>query len=109
MLFLCCTEKKQGTAAVAACLSGALYTYTDRQTLTNRRDEQDEEPNIQDFQLSPLTFREPLRDPCPRIVKVCCGEMHTLMLSDQGVIFTWGMNDRGQCGVGQHLAEPFYR
>jgi alpha-tubulin suppressor-like RCC1 family protein len=29
-----------------------------------------------------------------------CGARHTLALSDKGIIFAWGANDAGQCGVG---------
>jgi alpha-tubulin suppressor-like RCC1 family protein len=90
--------------ALASCVSGQLYAFHSPDHFTD----EDAEPQEEDFNLSPLSFREALRDPMPRITKVCCGERHTLLLSDQGLLFTWGMNNRGQCGVGRHLPEECY-
>ncbi|KMQ89163.1 rcc1 and btb domain-containing protein 1, partial [Lasius niger] len=37
------------------------------------------------------------------IVKVACGFEHTLVLTDEGKIYAWGKNDRGQLGVNNNL------
>jgi regulator of chromosome condensation len=33
-----------------------------------------------------------------RILKVVCGGMHTVALSNLGAVFTWGCNDEGALG-----------
>lgn len=33
------------------------------------------------------------------IIDISCGKKHTLALSDQGVIFSWGSNEFGQLGL----------
>lgn len=35
-----------------------------------------------------------------RVVKVVCGFSHTLCLSNDGVLFSWGANSNGQLGIG---------
>ncbi|KMQ83795.1 rcc1 and btb domain-containing protein 1, partial [Lasius niger] len=37
------------------------------------------------------------------IVKVACGSRHTLALTDEGKIYAWGKNDKGQVGVKNNL------
>ncbi|KMQ89857.1 rcc1 and btb domain-containing protein 1 [Lasius niger] len=37
------------------------------------------------------------------IVKVACGSEHTLALTDEGKVYTWGKNDNGQLGVNDKL------
>ncbi len=32
------------------------------------------------------------------IVKICCGALHTLALSNEGRIYSWGNNDEGALG-----------
>jgi hypothetical protein len=91
--------------AIAACTNGTVYTYTNPETFTQ---EEDAVLTEEDFVLAPLTFRESLKEPAPQIIKVACGDRHALLLSDKGLIFTWGMNNRGQCGVGTHLPERSY-
>ncbi len=34
-----------------------------------------------------------------RIRSVCCGEGHSLEMSDQHVVYGWGRNKHGQCGM----------
>eukprot|EP00927_Polykrikos_kofoidii_P037261 TRINITY_DN31398_c0_g1_i1.p1 TRINITY_DN31398_c0_g1~~TRINITY_DN31398_c0_g1_i1.p1 ORF type:complete len:755 (-),score=95.95 TRINITY_DN31398_c0_g1_i1:27-2222(-) len=38
--------------------------------------------------------------PLPKITRVACGIGHALLLSDQGLLYGWGTNHQGQCGVG---------
>jgi regulator of chromosome condensation len=33
-----------------------------------------------------------------RILKIVCGGMHTVALSNLGAVFTWGCNDEGALG-----------
>lgn len=33
-----------------------------------------------------------------RITRICCGEFHTMALSDEGRLFTWGDNQKFSCG-----------
>ena len=35
-----------------------------------------------------------------KIVQVCCGERHSLVLTEEGVVYGWGDNCYGQTGVG---------
>ena len=37
-----------------------------------------------------------------KIVQVCCGERHSLVLTEEGVVHGWGGNEYGQTGVGLH-------
>ncbi|KMQ84233.1 rcc1 and btb domain-containing protein 1 [Lasius niger] len=37
------------------------------------------------------------------IVKVACGLQHALVLTDEGELYAWGKNDRGQVGVNNNL------
>lgn len=37
-------------------------------------------------------------------VKVSCGFEHTLALTDEGKIYAWGKNDKGQRGVNNNLS-----
>ena len=42
-----------------------------------------------------------------RILKIVCGGMHTVALSNQGKVYTWGCNDEGALGrIGAENA-PF--
>ena len=54
---------------------------------------------------------------CPRlitslsdvnIVQVCCGDRHSIVLTDEGVVYGWGYNLYGQTGVGQEGEEAIY-
>ena len=36
-----------------------------------------------------------------KIVQVCCGERHSLVLTEEGVVYGWGDNKWGQTGGGQ--------
>ena len=36
-----------------------------------------------------------------KIIQVCCGERHSLVLTEEGVVYGWGDNRWGQTGVGQ--------
>ena len=36
----------------------------------------------------------------PQTCQVSCGAHHALLLTDDGLIFAWGKNDCGQCGIG---------
>lgn len=54
----------------------------------------------------PLEIKKPRRVPIfdfgglvgNRILKIACGGMHTVALSNQGKVFTWGCNDEGALG-----------
>ena len=37
---------------------------------------------------------------CLPLFQVVCGCAHTLALSDEGVVYSWGANSYGQLGVG---------
>ena len=39
-----------------------------------------------------------------KITSVQCGASHSLALSDRGVVYSWGKNSQGQCGVGTKYA-----
>jgi len=57
---------------------------------------------IEVYTPEPLRFEGGLR-----VVKVACGGMHTLALTEGGVLFSWGVNDEGGLGRdarGGHLA-----
>ena len=41
-----------------------------------------------------------------KIRDVSCGMAHTLVLSDEGVVFAWGSGSDGQLGVGMSLPPP---
>lgn len=34
------------------------------------------------------------------VTQVACGEMHTLAVTDDGLVFSWGNNTKGQLGIG---------
>lgn len=34
------------------------------------------------------------------ITQVACGEMHTIAVTDNGLVFAWGNNTKGQLGIG---------
>ena len=36
-----------------------------------------------------------------KIVQVCCGERHSLVLTEEGVVYGWGDNTCGQTGIGE--------
>ena len=40
-----------------------------------------------------------------KIVQVCCGDRHSLLLSEEGVVYGWGYNMYGQTGIGQEGEE----
>lgn len=40
-----------------------------------------------------------LPDDCARLVQVCAGHAHTLLLSHTGCAYACGLNDHGQCGI----------
>ncbi|BFZ08491.1 hypothetical protein BsWGS_11531 [Bradybaena similaris] len=40
-----------------------------------------------------------------KIIKVCCGSLHTILLSDDGGLFVWGRNLEGQLGTGSRQDE----
>ena len=45
-----------------------------------------------------------------KIKSVACGQGHSMALSRQGQLYTWGAQDKYQCGVGQKgyedISEP---
>lgn len=45
------------------------------------------------------------KDNCIRIQSVKCGGDHNLALSDDGIVYGWGLNDDGQCGVANGMKE----
>ena len=44
----------------------------------------------------------------PVITDIKMGEQFTLAISSRGYVYTWGMNDRGQLGIGNDypICEP---
>lgn len=40
------------------------------------------------------------------IVKISCGFAHSAAITFNGSIYTWGMNDNGQCGNGEETNVP---
>ena len=38
---------------------------------------------------------------------VACGELHTLVATAHGDVFSWGSNESGQCGIGPNLKQVF--
>jgi hypothetical protein len=44
-----------------------------------------------------LILNEYLSD--KHIIDICCGEMHSLVLTDSGEVYAWGCNIRGQIGL----------
>ncbi|CAG5123144.1 unnamed protein product, partial [Candidula unifasciata] len=40
-----------------------------------------------------------------KITKVCCGSLHTILLTDDGGLFVWGRNLEGQLGTGTRQDE----
>ena len=52
--------------AMATCLNGSIYAYYAPDSFMNEM----AEPSEEDFILSPLSFRDPLRGSMPRITKV---------------------------------------
>ena len=38
-----------------------------------------------------------------KIMQVCCGERHSLVLTEEGVVYGWGDNRYGQTGVGEEV------
>ena len=40
-----------------------------------------------------------------KIIQVCCGKRHSLVLTEEGVVYGWGDNRCGQTGVGQQSDE----
>lgn len=46
-------------------------------------------------------FKEPQKiSNLKNIIKVACGDAHTLALSEDGVVYAWGQNAYGQLGNG---------
>ena len=42
------------------------------------------------------------------IVQICCGDRHSIVLTEEGVVYGWGDNMYGQTGVGQKGEEVIY-
>jgi len=40
------------------------------------------------------------------IIDISCGKKHTLALSDQGIVFSWGSNEYGQLGLDVFSSQP---
>jgi hypothetical protein len=40
-----------------------------------------------------------------RPVGLCCGSAHVAVLTESGLVYTWGWGDRGQCGHGGFTGE----
>lgn len=57
----------------------------------------------------PVTALPRLDPKWGRVVSVSAGDNHTAALTDNGTVLTWGGNDYGQLGTGDHKArtEPF--
>ncbi|CAG7693965.1 unnamed protein product, partial [Allacma fusca] len=39
-----------------------------------------------------------------KVIDICCGESHVLILTDKHEVFAWGNNSMGQCGVGSSVS-----
>lgn len=35
-----------------------------------------------------------------KIISVTCGSAHTMVISDSNLLYVWGKNNQGQCGMG---------
>lgn len=35
---------------------------------------------------------------CKSIIQICCGTVHCLALSNEGIVYSWGCNDKGALG-----------
>jgi alpha-tubulin suppressor-like RCC1 family protein len=40
-------------------------------------------------------------DPMTKILKVCCGSSFTLVLSESGLLYSWGFGKSGSLGLGE--------
>jgi alpha-tubulin suppressor-like RCC1 family protein len=40
-----------------------------------------------------------------QVIRISCGSDHTIVLATTGVLYAWGLNNEGQCGVGTADAE----
>lgn len=38
-----------------------------------------------------------------RILKISCGSSHSFAISDSGIVYSWGKNNQGQCGIGNTI------
>jgi len=38
-----------------------------------------------------------------RIIKIATGRSHVLALTENGAVYSWGKNDKGQLGLGQNV------
>ena len=44
--------------------------------------------------------------PAPRCVQLACGAMHTIAVTEEGEVWSWGKGDSGQLGLAySHLTE----
>ena len=59
-----------------------------------------EAPSTSGNKYSPILI-EALLDVDPYSIE--CGNNHTLLLAREGIVYSWGSNKQGQCGVGTNL------
>jgi E3 ubiquitin-protein ligase HERC4 len=41
------------------------------------------------------------------VVQIACGQKHSLALTNNGELYSWGSNSNGQLGLGEHLKMNF--
>ena len=58
---------------------------------------------IADTVMVPTLLSDPeSRSDALRFKSVCCGAMHTLGITQEGLAYSWGCNSNGQLGHGDH-------
>lgn len=43
-------------------------------------------------------------------INIACGSSHSICLTDDGEVYTWGSNESGQLGIGNEVQnhQPYY-
>ncbi|CAJ1342480.1 unnamed protein product [Effrenium voratum] len=70
-----------------------------RQGYPNPNADEDDTPEVEDIWFVESPRHIPIGS--VPIVRVVCGADHSLVLDLHGLIYAWGMNGEGQCGVGR--------
>lgn len=93
------TEEPGGVQILATGLGNRGRLGRKRKSADRQEDDEAEEKWTTEG-----NFREILLPVVPRVrvLQICCGSDHSLCLcgGDTRTVFSWGMNDQGQCGVG---------
>lgn len=70
-----------------------------RQGSPNPNADDDDTPEVEDIWFVESPTKVPITD--VPIARVVCGADHSLALDLNGILYAWGMNNDGQCGVGR--------